>query len=136
MVPFLALVSITAFGADEPVGLGAGLMALFSAIQGKANAAVLVMCAIQILRTNEALGILGKIGLQGNAMRIAVAVLTTLGYVANAWVTSGNLGAAAIEGLFTAGGAMLIFQAFKKESEKSGEVALSAAIQKKSKNLA
>ena len=78
---------------------------------------MIAVAVIQILKTNEALGVLGKLGLKGNGLRVATALIVTLGYVAEAWARSGNLGAAAIEGLFTSGGAMLIFQAFKKEAE-------------------
>lgn len=142
MAPFALLLAIAlvgqfilAYAADEPVGLGAAVMALFGAIQSKAVTAVIIMHVFQILRTNEAIGILGKLGLSGRGLQIAVAILTTLGYIANAWATSGNLGAAAIEGLFTAGGAMLIFDAFKANAqavaEKQGEIVVAAVIQKK-----
>ena len=110
-------------------------MQLLSLVKDKASAAVIVVCVIQILRTNEVIGILGKIGLQGKGMAIAVAVLTALSYVGNAYLTNANLGAALIEGLFTAGGAMLIFNAFKAEAvkvaEKQGEAVVATLIQKK-----
>lgn len=126
--------------AEDLPGLGASVMALFQAIQGKAVTAVILMHVFQILRTNEAIGVLGKIGLSGKSLQLAIAVLTTLGYVANAWATSGNLGAAAIEGLFTAGGAMLIFDALKANTqvvaEKQGEVVVAAVVKAKGKNLA
>lgn len=121
--------------AEDPVGLGAAVMALFGAIKDKAVTAVVVMHVFQILRSNESIGLLGKLGVKGNGMRVAVALLTTLGYVAEAWARSGNLGQAAIEGLFTSGGAMLLFDAFKGEAqavaEKQGEVVLTALVAKK-----
>lgn len=124
-----------AYAAEEVPALGASIMALFTAIQSKAVTAVVIMHVFTILRTNEALGILGKLGLSGKGMRVAVAVLTTLGYVANAWATSGDLGAAAIEGLFTAGGAMLIFDAFKSTAA-AAPAPVVAALAKKKANLA
>lgn len=121
--------------AEDPPALGAALLSLFTVIKDKAAAAIIVMHAFQILRTNEVIGILGKLGLQGKGLRVAIALITALGYVANAYATSGNLGAAVIEGLFTAGGAMLIFDAFKAETAKVAEkgdvVVLSALNQKK-----
>lgn len=146
MLP-LALVAVLAFlgqfmlamAADEVPPLGMAVMALLGAIQGKAVTAVILVHVFQILRTNEAIGILGKLGLNGRGLQIAVAVLTTLGYVAQAWATSGNLGHAAIEGLFTAGGAMLIFDAFKASAAAVAEgqaVSLAAASAQKRSNKA
>lgn len=127
MAPFAFLLVLSfashfmlAWAVDEPLpSLGASLMSLFTAIQGKAVTAVILVHVFQILRTNEAIGILGKLGLKGKAMSVAVAVLTTLGFVATAWATGMPLGQAAIEGLFTSGGAMLIFNALKAEQEKA-----------------
>ncbi len=98
---------------DAVPGLGVSVIALLNAIKDKAVASVLVMYVFQILRSNEAIGVLGKLGLSGGGLRVAVAVLTTLGYVANSWAQSGNIGQAAIEGLFVSGGAMLIYDAIK-----------------------
>ena len=141
MAPFSLALAVAFLGqlilahAEDPVGLGSAVMALFGAIQGKAVTAVIVMHVFMILRTNEAIGFLGKLGLTGNGMRIAVAVLTTLGYVAEAWARSGNLGQAAIEGLFTSGGAMLLFDALngntKAVAEKQGEVVLASLVKAK-----
>lgn len=135
MAPFAFLMILAIAGqgmlamAEEPLPtLGASLMALFTAIQGKAVTAVILVHVFQILRSNEAIGVLGKLGLKGNGMRVAVAVLTTLGFVASAWATGMPLGQAAIEGLFTSGGAMLLFQAFKVETK---EIAVEAVAENK-----
>jgi hypothetical protein len=106
-----------AFAADEAPPLGSSIMALFTAIKDKAVVAVIVMHVFQILRTNEAIGFLGKLGLSGNGMRVAVAVITALGFVANAWATGMPVLQALIEGLFVSGGAMVIFDALKKNTE-------------------
>lgn len=125
---------------DVPMDLGTAVMMLFTAIKDKAVTAVIVMHVFQILRTNQALGVLGKLGLSGKGMRIAVALLTTLGYVADAWARSGNIGQAAIEGLFTSGGAMLLFDAFKATTEAVAEKhavgALAAVSKKRANNMA
>lgn len=119
ILAFFALVGqfMLAHAADEIPPLGASIMALFTAIKDKAVVAVIVMHVFQILRTNEAVGFLGKLGLSGNGMRLAVAVITALGYVANAWATGMPVLQALIEGLFISGGAMLIFDALKKNTE-------------------
>lgn len=103
-----------AYAADAPA-LSDSIMALFLAVKDKASTALILVAVFQVLKTNEALGVLGKIGLSGNTLRIVIALITVGGYVVEAYSRSGNLGAAAIEGLFTSGGAMLLFQAFKKE---------------------
>lgn len=123
MLPFMLIVFagflgnlMLAYAEGEVPGLGQSVMGLFMAIKDKASAAMIAVAVIQILKTNEALGVLGKIGLKGNGLRVATALIITFGYVAEAWVRTGSLnGAAVIEGLFTSGGAMLLFQAFKKE---------------------
>lgn len=143
MTPFACLCALSllghfmmAFAAEEVPALGASVMALFSAIQSKAVTAVVLMHVFTILRTNEAIGILGKLGLKGVGLQVVIAVLTALGYVAQAWATSGDLGAAAIEGLFTAGGAMLIFQAFKKTAENAADGSVTVASLGKRSNKA
>lgn len=113
-----------AYAADAPA-LSDSIMALFLAVKDKASTALILVAVFQVLKTNEALGVLGKIGLSGNTLRIVIALITVGGYVVEAYSRSGNLGAAAIEGLFTSGGAMLIFQAFKKEADAA---ALNAAV--------
>ncbi len=129
MLPFALVVLagflgnfMLAYAAGELPSLGESVMALFMAVKDKANGALIAVAVIQILKTNEAIGLLGKLGLSGNGLRVATAIIITLGYVAEAWVRTGSLnGAAVIEGLFTSGGAMLIFQAFKKEAEVVAE---------------
>ena len=135
MLPFALIVFagflgnlMLAYAEGEVPGLGQSVMGLFMAIKDKATAAVIAVAVIQVLKTNEAIGLLGKLGLSGNGLRVATALIVTLGYVAEAWVRSGNLGAAAIEGLFTSGGAMLIFSAFKKEVVTTVEDKAPAAV--------
>ncbi len=94
-----------------PPAITDSLLALFNAIQGHATAAVVLMFVFQVLRTNEVIGILGKIGLAGKSLQVVVAIITALGYVFNAYATGGNLLQAAVEGLFTSGGAMLVYDA-------------------------
>lgn len=115
-IGFLALailvVPFVAFAADaaQP-DLTATILSLLDAVKGKAPVAVILVCVFQLLRTAPVVGILGK--LSGRYLQLAIAVITALGYVADAWVKSGNLFSAAVEGLFTAGGAMLIYTAFR-----------------------
>lgn len=125
MAPLAALFLIHFVGlfmlanaADEPVDLASAVLALFGAIKEKAVFAVVLMHVFKVLRTNESIGILGKIGLSGTGMRVAVAVLTVGGYVLNSYLINGNLGQAAIEGLFTSGGAMLLYDAFRASAVK------------------
>lgn len=94
------------------------ILNLIDAIKGNASIAVIVFAAIQVLKTNEVVGIIGKLGLQGNAVRVVVAVLTSGGYVAQAMMKGLSIWPALVEGLFTAGGAMLIFEAIKKINDK------------------
>lgn len=103
---------LIAFAAEvvEP-DFTASIMQLLGAIQGKASVAVILVAVFQLLRTAPVVGILGKFS--GKYLQAIIAGVTALGYVAQAWATSGNLGAAAVEGLFTAGGAMLIYQAIR-----------------------
>lgn len=122
MLPFLALALIAllgqcilAYGADAP-SLSEGILGLLGAIKDKAAVAVVLMHVFQILRTHEVFGILGKLGLSGKGLQVAVALLTTAGFVVDAYAKNANLASAIIEGLFTAGGAMLIYDAFKASS--------------------
>lgn len=130
MLPFAAVIFLgfldnymLAWADDAPV-LGASFIALFDAIKNKAAAAVVIMHVFQILRTHEVFGLLGKIGLQGKGLQIAIAVITALGFVAEAYGKGANLGQALIEGLFTAGGSMLIYDAVKANA---AAVAISVA---------
>lgn len=90
--------------------LGASLLALWQAIQNHAGTALILVPVFQILKSNPVMGLLG--GLGGKGMQIAVALITTGGFVINAWATGQSLGMAAVTGLFTAGGCMLIYDAF------------------------
>lgn len=87
------------------------LLALWSAIQNHSGTALLLVPIFQILRTHETLGILSK--LSGKWMSVIVAVLTTAGFVVNAKIAGQSLLQAAITGLVTSGGAMMIYDAFK-----------------------
>jgi len=121
MFPFAFVMALAFAGnfmlamAAEDQSLVSSLLALFDAIKGKAVAAVVIMHVFQILRTHEVLGVLGKIGLQGKGLQIAIAVITALGFVAEAYGRGANLFQAFIEGMFTAGGAMLVFDALKAD---------------------
>lgn len=121
MTPFALLCALTvsshlisAAMADgtAPPAITDSLLALFNAIQTHATAAVVLMFVFQVLRTNEFVGILGKIGLKGKGLQMVIAVVTALGYIFNAYAKGENLLQAAMEGLFTSGGAMLIFDSW------------------------
>lgn len=124
MLPYLGLIALLAVGqfmlahAAEPVSLSDALLALFNDIKGKAATAVVLMHVFQILRSHEVLGILGKIGLKGKGLQITIAVITALGFVFDAHAKGAPIIQALVEGLFTAGGAMLIFDALKKGTEE------------------
>ena len=115
LLTLASLVSIPALAdGAQPPALTDSILALFNAIKDHAAAAVILYAVFQVLKTNETIGILGKLGLQGKGMQIAVAVITALGYVFNAYIKEGstaNWFQAAVEGLFTSGGAMLIYSA-------------------------
>jgi len=132
MLPFTVVVAITVFGhfilaqaADAPT-LAESLMSLFTAIKDKAIVAVVLMNIFRVLRTHEVVGILGKIGLQGKGLQLAIAIITTLGFVFDAWARGGNLLQAIIEGLFVAGGANLIFDASKATSASVAQPLMAA----------
>lgn len=119
ILPFLAAIFLQ-FGAlygiahaDDGGGIGSAVMFLFTAIKDHASTAVIVMYAFKILTSHETYGLLGKIGLKGKALQLTVAVLTTLGFCAQAWAKGSSIPQALIEGFFTAGGAMLIYDASK-----------------------
>lgn len=119
LLPFLAVIFLQLGGlygfahADDGGGFGSAIMSLFGAIKDHASTAVIVMFVFKILTSHETYGLLGKIGLQGKSLQITVAVLTALGFVADAWAKGASIPQALIEGLFTAGGAMLIYDASK-----------------------
>jgi hypothetical protein len=111
MVLFSHLLAVAHADGVSPPDLVGSLTGLFNAIKDHAAAAVIIYAAFQVLKTNEVIGILGKLGLQGKGMQITVAALTAAGYVLDAYLKDGNLFQAAIEGLFTSGGAMLVYSA-------------------------
>lgn len=110
-LPLLVLFfPLLAFAADAPDFAGS-ILAIWTAIQSHAGTALILVPVFQFLRTNEVVGILSKIS--GKYLQVVIAVLTVLGFVVDAWAKGQGLGAAAIAGLFTSGGAMLIFEAIK-----------------------
>lgn len=123
MAPMLALFALTFLGhlmlahaADAPT-LTDSLLQIFADIKDKAVAAVVIMHIVNILRTHEVIGLLGKVGLQGKGLQLAIAILTAIGFVVDAYAKGGNLVQALIEGLFTAGGANLIYNATKANAD-------------------
>jgi len=108
----ITLFPLYALAADEAApALVPAIMALWAAIQTKASTSMVLVPAFQILRSKEIYGILEKIS--GNYLRAVIAIVTSGGYIVEAWSKGGSLVEALISGLFTAGGAMLIFQAFR-----------------------
>lgn len=107
---FAALIGVSAF-ADTvppvPVDWVALLTQLYNAVTGHAGTAVVVMAIIQILKTAPVIGFLSKI--EGVYLQLSVAILTTVGFIVDAVIKGQSWGAAAVTGLFTAGGAMLIY---------------------------
>lgn len=116
---FMLAMPLMVFAADGAAApdLTAVILSLLNAIKDKAPVAVILVCVFQLLRTAPVLGILGK--LSGKYLQLAIAIITALGYVAEAWARGMSLGAAAIEGLFTAGGAMLIYTAIRSIEPKA-----------------
>lgn len=104
--------------------IGDALAQLFAAIKDHGSVAVIIMAVVQILKTNEVLGILGKVS--SKALPLIIAVVTTVGYVVAAVIAGKSWFQGAIEGLFTSGGAMLIYEGFRKikvEEASSAETA-------------
>ena len=91
--------------------LTASLLALWSAIQNHSATALILVPVFQILKSNQVVGLLSH--LSGKGFQIAVALITSLGFVVNAWASGQSLGQAAVTGLFTAGGAMLMYDAIR-----------------------
>jgi hypothetical protein len=106
---FLPLYAFAADGAE--VALIPAIMALWAAIQTKASTSIVLVPVFQILRSKEIYGILEKVS--GNYLRAVIAIVTAGSYVAEAWSKGGSLIEALISGLFTAGGAMIIYTAFR-----------------------
>jgi hypothetical protein len=116
---FALLVAVTvaqAADAGAVPGFGESVSAIITSITTKAPFAVVLVAVFQLLRTNEVLPILSK--LSGIYCSIVIAAITVAGYVLNAYLGSHNLGAAAIEGLFTSGGAMLIYDQIRAIPKK------------------
>lgn len=95
------------------------ILAIWKAIQDKSGVALILVPVFQLLRTHEVLGILSK--LTGKGMQLAVAIITTGGFVVDALAKGQNIGTAIIAGLFTAGGAMLIYDAIRSMKSSSTE---------------
>ena len=113
---FFSLVALAENTVNAP-GFVDSLFALWKAIQDHASTALILVPLFQLLRTNEVLGILKN--LSGRWMQVSVAVITTLGFVVDAAAKGQSWGQAAIAGLFTAGGAMLIYDAIRSINPKS-----------------
>lgn len=130
LLPFLAVIFLHIDGllslahADDGGGLGASVILLFNAIKDHASTAVVVMFVFKILTSHETYGVLGKIGLQGKTLQIVIAILTTLGFCADAWAKGSSIPQALIEGFFTAGGAMLIYDASKTQTAQVANAAV------------
>lgn len=135
MAPALLMLVLTAFGQlilahadgaspDLPTALGF----IFSDITTHAAAAVVIMHVFEVLKTNEVIGILGKIGLQGKPLQVAVAFITAFGFAANAYAKGESIVQALIEGLFTSGGAMLIYNAYQSGASTVADASAAAAV--------
>lgn len=113
IVAFVVLTSYQAFaaGADSAPDLTASLLALWQGVQNHASTALILVPVFQILRTHEVLGLLGHLSSKG--MQIAVALITTGGFVVDALAKGQPLLQAAVTGLITSGGAMMIYDAIK-----------------------
>lgn len=116
-VPFVGLYALTAFASGEvQPDLTLTLLSLLEAIKGNGGVAVILVAVFQLLRTAPVLGILGKFS--GKYLQLIIAAATALGYVAKAAAEGKSWGMAAVEGLFTAGGAMLIYTAIREIKSK------------------
>lgn len=91
---------------------GDALANLFGAIKDHGSVAVLIMAVVQILKTNEVVGLLGKIS--PKFLPLIIGVVTTIGYVVAAVIAGKSWFQGAIEGLVTSGGAMLIYESIRK----------------------
>ncbi len=113
LVPLLliALFPIYAMAADGEIAIVPAIMALWAAIQAKASTSMVLVPVFQILRSKEIYGILEKV--TGNYLRLVIAFVTAGSYVVEAWSKGGSLIEALISGLLTAGGAMIIYTAFR-----------------------
>lgn len=122
----IALFPLFAFADGGAPDLTSTILALWQGIQNHSGTAVILMAVFQLLRTNESVGILSKIS--GRYLQVVIAILTTLGFIANAWAQGQPLGQAAITGLFTSGGAMLVYQAIASINAHPADPAAAPAV--------
>jgi len=113
---FTALASMlfltSAFAADSAApDFSLTIIALMEAIKNHGSVAVILVAVFQLLRTAPVVGVLGSV--TGKYLQVIIAVSTALGYIAVAAAQGKSWGVAAIDGLFTAGGAMLIYDAIR-----------------------
>lgn len=94
---------------DAKPELGKSIWDLIDAVKVGATAPIIV-AAVQLLKTDLVGGLLSK--LNANALRLVMAVATVAGNVAASAGSKGWL-AAAVEGLFMSGGAMLIYDTIR-----------------------
>lgn len=83
---------------------------LYSAFANHAGTAVVIVAIVQVLKTAPVIGFLSNV--EGKYVQLTVALVTTLGYIASAVVTGSSWTQAALTGLLTAGGAMLIYDGY------------------------
>lgn len=125
-VALMMVLPICAFAADgaEAPALVPAIMALWAAIQAHSTTAVTLVPVFQILRSNELAPVLSK--LSGRYLQAVIAIVTTGGFIASAWAAGSSLGEALVTGLFTSGGAMLIYDAFRSIKNPSEPAAPAA----------
>lgn len=109
--------------------IGDALSNLFAAIKDHGSVAVLIMAVVQVLKTNEVIGILGKVS--SKFLPVIIAVLTTVGYIVGAVIAGKSWFQGAIEGLVTSGGAMLIYEAIRQiKVSSAGQADVAAKVVK------
>lgn len=112
VICLVALFPLLAFAADAPVpDFTASLLAIWNGIQTHAPVAVILVPVFQLLRTNQLVGILGKVS--GKYLPVVIAVFVSAGYVLDAHLKGEPIFTALVTGLFTAGGAMKIYDAIR-----------------------
>lgn len=87
------------------------VLSLLEAVKGKASIVVILVAVFQLLKTAPVVGILGKVS--GKYMQVIIAVTTVGGFIVDSMARGTSLVTAAVEGLFTSGGAMLLYSAIK-----------------------
>lgn len=104
------------------------LMDLFGAFKDKASVAVIIVAVVQVLKTNEVVGILGKVA--SKYLPIIVAVVSVLGFTATAVVSGKSWIQGVLEGLATAISSNLFYDAFRslKAKEEVPAVVASAKV--------